>query len=73
MWLEKLQEFDFKVVHWCGRTHTNADVLSRLPCKQCKRDFSQGQSMDELSQLQRDDPIIGPVIRAFAISQALQH
>ena len=28
--------------------------------------FSQGRSMDELSQLQRDDPVIGPVIRALA-------
>ena len=78
-WLEKLQEFDFKVVHRCGRKHANADTLSRLPCKQCKREshhpdsvtvstieFSKGRSRDKLSQLQRDNPVIGPVIRALA-------
>ena len=75
----KLQEFDFKVVHHCGRKHTNADALSHLPCKQCKREshhpdsvtlstieFSQGRSRDKLSQLQRDDPVTGPVICALA-------
>ena len=28
--------------------------------------LSQGRTMNELSQLQRDDPVIGPVIRALA-------
>ena len=37
-WLEKLQEFDFEIVHRRGRKHTNADALSRLPCVQCGRD-----------------------------------
>ena len=63
-WLEKLQEFDFKVVHHRGRKHTYPDAFLRLPCKQCKReshypdavtvstlDFSQGRSRDELSQV----------------------
>ena len=77
-WLEKLQEFNFEVVHRRGRKHTNADALSRLPCSQCKRDshnaepkavlavsFSPDPSAEELSQLQRDDPTIGPVLQAM--------
>lgn len=34
-WLEKVQEHDFEIKHRHGRKHTNADALSRLPCKQC--------------------------------------
>ena len=34
-WLEKLQEFDFEVIHRRGLKHINADALSRRPCTQC--------------------------------------
>ena len=34
-WLEKLQEFDFRVEHRPGKQHGNADSLSRVPCRQC--------------------------------------
>jgi hypothetical protein len=37
-WLERLQEFNFKIIHRQGKKHTNADALSRLPCPQCKRE-----------------------------------
>ena len=37
-WLERLQEFDFEIVHRRGKRHTNADALSRLPCQQYGRD-----------------------------------
>ena len=32
-WLEKLSEYDFKIVHRKGNLHGNADALSRPPCK----------------------------------------
>jgi len=37
-WLEKLQEYQFTIVHRQGKKHANADALSRLPCTQCKRE-----------------------------------
>ena len=40
-WLEKLQEFDFTILHRPGKRHGNADALSRLPCQQCGRDQHQ--------------------------------
>ena len=33
-WLEKLQEYNFEIVHRKGLRHINADALSRLPCHQ---------------------------------------
>ena len=37
-WLERLQEYDFTVLHRPGKGHSNADGLSRLPCHQCGRE-----------------------------------
>ena len=37
-WLERMQEYDFDIVHRPSRKHGNADVLSRVPCKQCGRE-----------------------------------
>ena len=36
-WIQKLQEYDFDVIHHRGTSHQNADALSRRPCfiKQC--------------------------------------
>ena len=36
-WLEKLQEYDFEILHRSGRKHGNADAMSRMPCTQCGR------------------------------------
>ena len=37
-WLERLQELNFDIVHRRGKSHVNADALSRLPCQQCGRE-----------------------------------
>ena len=31
-WLQKLQEYNFEVQHRAGKSHGNADALSRRPC-----------------------------------------
>ncbi|GBN06400.1 hypothetical protein AVEN_236642-1 [Araneus ventricosus] len=36
-WIQRLQEYDFKIQHRNGTSHGNADALSRRPCKEsCK-------------------------------------
>ena len=49
-WLEKLQEFQFTIIHRPERRHNNADALSRIPCRQCGR-----------SSHVTTDPVIPPV------------
>ncbi|CAK1579348.1 unnamed protein product [Parnassius mnemosyne] len=34
-WIELLQEYDFVIEHRSGRSHGNADALSRRPCPDC--------------------------------------
>jgi predicted nucleic-acid-binding Zn-ribbon protein len=34
-WLEVLSEYDMEIIHMPGNKHSNADALSRVPCKQC--------------------------------------
>ena len=79
-WLQKLQEYQFSIIHRPGRLHNNADAMSRIPCKQCgiipadeiKAVASVSPdnlllckySSDELRAAQLDDPYIGPVLRS---------
>ena len=34
-WLQIIGEYDFEIIHRAGRSHQNADSLSRRPCLQC--------------------------------------
>lgn len=43
-WLQKLQEYNFSIIHRPGKQHSNADALSRIPCRQC------GQLPSEINQ-----------------------
>ena len=78
-WLERLQELDFEIVHRRGRSHQNADALSRLPCRQCGRIEHEPSPAAEIAvttlqlpatntshtlrQAQLDDLTLGPVLR----------
>ena len=73
-WLEKLQEFQFTIVHRPGRAHANADALSRQPVRHCSKMCSphvvnsvtnlvMGYSRDELQQAQVEDKVIGKLLQ----------
>ena len=72
-WLERLQEYDFSIVHRPGKKHGNADGLSRLPCRQCGREShttvstvrTQDLEDKDLLQKQLEDSTVGPVLRAM--------
>ena len=73
-----MQQFNFEIVHCSSHKHTNADALSWLQCRQCKRDthFSVQPAEDQvavvkllpsfpdLCEQQLNDHIVGPVLRA---------
>ena len=72
-WLERLQEFEFNIVHRQGKKYINADSLSRLPSGQCGRESHLQQTpiaatflsvVEDFDQLQLDDATLGPVLRA---------
>ena len=75
--MERLQEFDFDIVHRQGKCHTNADALSLIPCKQCGRVSEipktvaaaiiippSSQTGSSLRDAQLADPELGPLLRA---------
>ena len=33
-WLQRLQEYKFDILHRPGKKYSNADALSRVPCRQ---------------------------------------
>ena len=66
-------------MHHPGRKHSNADALSRYPCRQCGRmsHFTEqpvavittgnlvgGYSKQELQQAQREDSCVGEILAA---------
>lgn len=36
-WLQQLATYNLQVIHRAGKRHTNADALSRNPCRACRR------------------------------------
>lgn len=61
-WLEFLSTYDFSIQHRAGRSHGNADGLSRRPCGVCKH----CDKRDELNKdTQPDIDDCSPVIRTM--------
>ena len=60
-WLEKLQELDFGIVHRRDKKHTNADALSRLPCRQCGRESHTSEIQGTISTTSMQPPESEPV------------
>ena len=72
-WLERLQEFDFTIFHRQRKKHTNADALSRLPCRQCGYGSHSSEVKitaaslvggEGMGNFQQEDKILGSVLQA---------
>ncbi|MCG8033357.1 MAG: DDE-type integrase/transposase/recombinase, partial [Candidatus Thiodiazotropha taylori] len=50
-WLQYIETYDISVTHRPGKSHGNADALSRIPCKVCQR-----QEQNEIKNAEEHDP-----------------
>ena len=51
-WLQEIETYHLEIVHRAGRTHSNADALSRRPCKSCER-----QELGNMDSEDEDDSV----------------
>ena len=70
-WIQELNTYNLTVIHRCGKSHTNADALSRKPCKSCKRQ-QELQEEHEHSNNQAEEDMSEQEIRAITRSHALK-
>ena len=83
-WLEKLQDYDFTIIHCPGRKHSNADTLSHYPCRQCSREthlmeqpimtisssnITGGYSSEDMRGFQLTDNCVGLILKAKETDQ----
>lgn len=47
-WIQKLQQYNFEIEHRTGKSHGNADALSRRPCHGCR--YCERREIDEHKQ-----------------------
>ncbi|CAG2220993.1 Retrovirus-related Pol polyprotein from transposon 17.6,Retrovirus-related Pol polyprotein from transposon 297 [Mytilus edulis] len=56
-WLQTLGTYNFKVTHRAGRKHTNADAMSRNPCKSCKHQEDLNQAENDNEREKNENPV----------------
>jgi predicted aspartyl protease len=52
-WLERLQQYDFKIEHRAGKSHQNADALSRRPCRSDCKHCSRKEKSEDVGTVNR--------------------
>ena len=70
--MEQLQEFDFKIVHQNGKSHSNVDALSRRPSEDLESSHIAvidvtgplAEKLKGIRDKQLEDSSIGPVLVA---------
>lgn len=69
-WLQELGNYNRTITHRPGRKHTNADALSRHPCKVCAR---QDKDVQEQTPTHNKSDIIVRVVTRGQAAQKLQN
>lgn len=56
-WLQEIETYDLIITHRAGKRHSNADALSRRPCRSCERQElknTEDDSNDDVDQTNLD-------------------
>ena len=53
-WLEHQAPFEFDIIHWPGNKHSNAEGLSRIPCRQCGRQEDESEMVAPVTTVDED-------------------
>ena len=53
-WLQILGTYNMTITHRSGKKHSNADALSRAPCKTCQRQEMLNKSEEDTEQVESD-------------------
>lgn len=71
-WLQEIASYDLEIVHRKGKKHTNADALSRRPCKVCQRYADEPNNIgaiEKLDNCEDDAPCMSISARMITRSQ----
>ena len=74
-WLQVISEYDIDIVHRAGRSHANADSLSRRPCTECTQcDNVKGDCQKPNSRIETkpvSNPDDGPHVKAVHMEPSI--
>ncbi|KAJ8944180.1 hypothetical protein NQ318_016160 [Aromia moschata] len=62
-WMERLQQYNFKIMHRSGKTHGNADTLSRRPCLEQKCRYCQKIETKEYSNSTTNELLMATTVQ----------
>ena len=72
-WLEILKEFTFTVQHRSGNKHSNADAMSRRPCRQCHRIDDESEANEQQVNVLTIDGDTHPEINPWSSEQLAKY
>ena len=55
-WLQQIETYNLEVTHRSGKKHSNADALSRRPCRSCERQEQMNSHSDSEDEFSSGDP-----------------
>ena len=72
-WLKRVAEYDLEIKHHAGRSHGNADALSRRPCASCTHQEQMNRDVSRDEEPEGTTPSYKPCTTSACQEQIIQH